>query len=199
MPRLTPTQCAVAGAALVLLLQAIPAAGPLLEYRRALLPAEPWRLLSAHLVHVNAPHAFVNAAAWVLLARLFTPELNAHRQLWVLAIGAAFISAALAVLYPTIAWYRGASGALHALFFAGAAAAMLIGLRQRALSKLLWAAALMVGGAFKIAIELPGGAATPYAHWLGSPTVPQAHLVGAIVGSSLGLLFGRRPRASLSG
>jgi rhomboid family GlyGly-CTERM serine protease len=180
---------------LLLLLQALPAAAPLLEYRRALLLHEPWRLITGHLVHLNWTHAFVNAAAWLLLARLFAPVIDARQQLLCVVVGAIVISAMLAFAYPAVAWYRGASGALHALFFAGAAATLSRASRRpHRRAQLLWATALILGGAIKVALELPPGAATPYARWLGANTVPQAHLIGAVAGAGLGLLFGLRRR-----
>jgi rhomboid family GlyGly-CTERM serine protease len=182
---------ALAGAALLLLLQTLPAVPPALEYRRATLLAQPWRLVTGHLVHVNGMHALVNAVAWVLLAALFRSALDAKRQLLSLALGAAAISLALAVLYPSIAWYRGASGALHALFFAGASAELAAALRQRSWRAALAASALLAGGAVKLMLELPDGAATPHVEWLAMATVPQAHLVGALCGCLLGPLFAR--------
>jgi rhomboid family GlyGly-CTERM serine protease len=189
---------ALAGAALLLLLQALPAAAPLLEYRRALLAAEPWRGLTGHFVHLNWQHAAVNAAAWWVLALLFAPQLNARRQLVTVLLGAAFISLALALVYPSIEWYRGASGTMHALFFAGAAAALASAVGDGRRRAALLAAALLAGGAVKLALELPPGADTPYAAWLGAPTAPQAHLAGAIFGAALGLLYGARRRAPVS-
>lgn len=194
---LTP---ALAGAALILLLQSMPAVLPALEYRRAALAAEPWRLLTGHLVHVNWTHALVNAVAWVVLASLFAPQLDARRQSLSLALGAAFISLALAGGYPSIAWYRGASGALHALFFAGAVTAVGASLRRQPRRPALLPLALLVGGWIKVALEQPGGSATPHAEWLAATTVPQAHLLGALAGTLLGLLFAagvtRPPRLS---
>lgn len=194
MPRLTPAlRAALAAAALLLLLQGLPAAAALLEYRRALLAAEPWRLFSGHLVHLNWLHALVNASAWVLLARLFEPVLDVRRQWLCLAIAAAVISLGLAALYPAIAWYRGASGLLHALYFAGATAAWRGAARSpRHWPALLWATALLVGGWAKVALEWPSGGATPYAAWLGSTVVPQAHLLGALGGTGGSVLLGRR-------
>jgi rhomboid family GlyGly-CTERM serine protease len=182
---------ALAGAVLLLLLQTLPSVLPALEYRRALLLAQPWRLITGHLVHLNWMHALVNAAAWLLLAALFRSALDAKRQLLSVALGAAAISLALAVLYPSIAWYRGASGALHALFFAGASAELAAALRRRSRRAALVASALLAGGAVKLMLELPDGASTPYAEWLAMATVPQAHLVGALSGCLLGLLFAR--------
>lgn len=191
---------ALAGAALILLLQSLPAILPALEYRRAALTAEPWRLVTGHLVHVNWMHALVNAGAWLLLAQLFSPQLDARRQLLSLALGAALISMALAAWYPSIEWYRGASGALHALFFAGATKAVAESLATGSTVSARAPLALLAAGWIKVAAEQPGGSATPYAEWLGAATVPQAHLAGALVGTLLGLFFAFRGprRAGLS-
>jgi rhomboid family GlyGly-CTERM serine protease len=185
---------ALAGAALILLLQAVPSIPSLLEYRRAALAAEPWRLIGGHLVHINWTHALVNAGAWVVLAWLFAPTIGMKRQLASLALGAAFISLALAARYPSVEWYRGASGALHALFFAGATAAVGAPLRQRRARAAAVPMLLLAGGWMKVALEQPVGDTTPYAEWLAATTVPQAHLLGAIAGTLLGLLFCRRAR-----
>lgn len=201
-PRLRPAALilALAGAALILLLQSLPAILPALEYRRAALTAEPWRLVTGHLVHVNWMHALVNAGAWLLLAQLFSPQLDARRQLLSLALGAALISLALAAWYPSIEWYRGASGALHALFFAGATEAVAASLATGSTGSARVPLALLAAGWIKVAVEQPGGSATPYAEWLGAATVPQAHLAGALVGTLLGLFFAFRGprRAGLS-
>ena len=196
-PRLTPAfAVALAGAVLLLLLQAMPGVLSTLEYRRAMLATEPWRLLTAHLVHINWTHASVNAGAWLVLARLFEPRLDAKRQLLSLLFGAAFISLSLAAFYPSIEWYRGASGALHALFFAGACASLADALRRRSPAAALLPLALLAGGGIKVALEMPRGAATPYAEWLAAATAPQAHLFGAIAGTALGLLLALSGRRS---
>ncbi len=182
---------ALGGAALVLLVQAIVPLHGALEYRQALLASQPWRALTAHLVHVNWVHALLNLAAWLVVARLFAPELRTWRQPLVLAVAALAVVLHLALLHPGIAWYRGFSGTLHGVFFAGATAWLLALLadgerRPRA----LWLPAVLVaGGWVKVLAEQPGGSLTPYAQWLGAGIVPQAHLAGAVAGSMLGLLF----------
>jgi rhomboid family GlyGly-CTERM serine protease len=187
---------ALAGAALILLLQAMPAILPALEYRRDALPGQPWRLITAHLVHVNWTHALANAAAWVVLARLFGPRLDATRQALSLALGGLCVSLALAAFYPSISWYRGASGALHALFFAGATGEWIAAIRGRSMRASLLSSLLLAGGWIKVAVELPHDAATPFADWLAATTVPQAHLLGAIAGTVLGLGFTALRRAA---
>jgi rhomboid family GlyGly-CTERM serine protease len=186
---------ALVGAALVVVVQGFDAAGAALEYRRALLLAEPWRLITAHLVHVNWQHALSNAAAWWLVARLFGPDLDLSRQLIALLTGALAIDAGLAALHPTLEWYRGLSGVLHALYFAGATAWLanaLVRPRTPTLRGLWLPAALALGGWIKVALEQPAASATPYAEWLGASVVPQAHLFGAAAGTLLGAAFAWR-------
>jgi rhomboid family GlyGly-CTERM serine protease len=166
-----------------------------LEYRRTLLASEPWRLLSGHFVHLNWPHLAVNAVALVIVARLFAPDLPARRQLAVLAAATLAIGAGLAFAYPGIAWYRGLSGVIHALFFAGAVT-WLLAARPRTLRVLWLPAALVVGGWIKVMTEQPHGEALPYADWLSAAVVPQAHLLGAACGSLAGLAFALADRLS---
>ncbi|MFO0275363.1 MAG: rhombosortase [Betaproteobacteria bacterium] len=195
---------ALGGAALVLLVQAIVPLHGALEYRQALVASQPWRALTAHLVHVNWVHALLNLAAWLVVARLFAPELRTWRQPLVLAVAALAVTLHLALLHPGIAWYRGFSGTLHGVFFAGASAWLLALLadgerRPRA----LWLPAVLVaGGWVKVLAEQPGGSLTPYAQWLGAGIVPQAHLAGAVAGSVLGVLCawrGTRPSMNDAG
>ena len=179
------------GTALIVLLQFSPAAGTVLEFERTHLLAQPWRLLTAHWVHINWLHALLNGAAWCVVARLFSTALSAPRHALVVLVASVAVSAGLALFYPKITWYRGFSGVLHALFLAGAmswsARSLLDGPRR--LDRLWMPAVLLGGGWLKVVIEQPGHDTIPYAEWLGAATVPQAHLIGAICGSLLGLLF----------
>ncbi len=182
-----PERAAIALAILVVLLHALSVAS-MLEYERSLLGSQPWRALTGHLVHVNWPHALINAAALVIVARLFAPDLGARAQTMALLVSALAISGALAAFYPSISWYRGLSGALHGLFFAGATK-WLFAQRPRSWKTLWLPAALVTGGWLKVLAEQPDGAATPHADWLGAAVVPQAHLVGALCGTALGALI----------
>jgi len=196
---------ALAGALLLVLLHAaayaLPALATAFEYRRALLAAQPWRLLTAHFVHINWAHVLVNAAAWVVVARLFALELGPSRQVTLVAAASVAIGAGLAFAYPEIAWYRGFSGVLHALFFAGAtswAGAAFATAAKGRLGGLWLPLALWLGGAIKVVIEQPVAGRAEYADWLGAPTVPQAHLLGSVCGVALGIAFllGRRSAAA---
>jgi len=190
---------ALAGAALIGALHALPRAAAALEYRWDAFTTEPWRLLGAHLVHVNGRHALVNALAWITCAHLFAPELGARRQAIALVAGALAIDCGLAAFYPQVAWYRGASGALHALFLAGAVTWLVACTRdpgRRSARGLALPLALTAGGWIKIIAELPAGADLTYSSWLAVPVVAQAHLLGAAAGTACGLAFalpGRPP------
>jgi rhomboid family GlyGly-CTERM serine protease len=181
----TAERWALGFAATLLLLHAS-GAGDALEYRRALLASEPWRLITGHFVHINWPHVLINAAALVIVARLFAPDLSAPRQALVLVSATLLIGLGLGSFAPQVHWYRGLSGALHALFFSGATL-WLVQARPRTLGALWLPVALVVGGWIKVALEQPTGGALPYADWLGAAVVPQAHLIGAAWGSAVGL------------
>jgi rhomboid family GlyGly-CTERM serine protease len=193
-PFSTAERWALGIAAVVLLLHAS-GLGDAFEYRRALLAHEPWRVLTGHLVHINWPHAVINAAALLIVARLFAPDLSAPRQLVVLVTAGVVIGLGLAALAPGILWYRGLSGVLHALFFAGAAT-WLFSVRHLTARALWLPAAFFAGGWIKVALEQPAGGALPYADWLGAAVVPQAHLLGAAWGSVFGLLLALADRRS---
>ncbi len=189
-------QLALAGGILLVVLHIAPI-GAALEYQRDLLGAQAWRALSAHMVHINWPHVLVNAAAWWVVARLFAPELPARRQLLSLLAGALAISGGLYVVYPAIAWYRGFSGVLHALFFAGAATWLLRSVAGSRSMRTLWLPVLLLaGGWIKVVLEQPSGGTTPFSEWLGAATVPQAHLLGALAGTVIGAFFSVRPPGS---
>jgi rhomboid family GlyGly-CTERM serine protease len=189
-----------AGIAVAVLLLHASGLGDAFEYRRAFLASEPWRLLTGHFVHINWPHAAINAAALLIVARLFAPDLSALRQMVILLSAGLVISLGLAALAPAILWYRGLSGVLHALFFAGAAK-WLFSVQPRTVRALWLPAALFAGGWIKVALEQPTGGVLPYADWLGAAVVPQAHLIGAACGSAFGLVLaladrrGREQRA----
>ena len=184
---------------LVLFLLAIEllAPGESLEYRRALLASEPWRLLTGHLVHLSLTHALLNCVALMLLGRLFAARLTTG-ELWVV-LGAAplLISVAFWVLLPELHWYRGLSGALHALYFAGCVVWL-----GDAAGRARWLPLIaLVLGAIKVLVEQPWDASFPFREWLGAPVVPQAHLFGAVLGTAAGVAMralraGSRPVSS---
>lgn len=162
--------------------------GALLEYRRPLLETESWRLLSGHLVHLSLIHALLNGVALLLLGRLFEARLRAGELWLMLGIAPILISLVFWIAMPELIWYRGLSGVLHALYFAGCVL-WLSEARQRA--RWLPLAAL-AAGTLKVVLEQPWDASFPFQEWLGAPVVPQSHLIGALIGVAAGLWFRSR-------
>jgi len=159
--------------------------GDALEYRRPLLGSEPWRLLTGHFVHLSLLHAMLNGVALLLLGRLFEERLRPSEFWTVLAIAPILISLVFWAALPELTWYRGMSGALHALYFAGC-----ITWIRTATGRARWLPiAAIVGGTLKVLLEQPWDASFPFREWLGGAVVPQAHLVGAVIGAAVGCWF----------
>jgi len=170
----------------VLLLQFLGLAEEL-EYLRPLLASEPWRLLTGHWVHLSWLHAVLNGVALLLLERLFQDRLGRGEQWTVLAAAPLVISLVFWIALPELVWYRGLSGALHALYFAGCVTWLLT-----AAGHARWLpGAALAGGMIKVLLEQPWDATFPFQEWLGAAVVPQAHLIGALVGVAAGLVLVR--------
>lgn len=168
---------------LVLVALGLLAPAGLLEYRRALLLTEPWRLFTGHLVHLSLTHMLLNCVALMILGRLFDARLRPG-ELWAVLGGAPLlISLGFWLLLPELEWYRGLSGALHALYFAGCVVWL-----GEAVGRGRWLPlAALALGAIKVLAEQPWDASFPFREWLGAAVVPQAHLIGAVIGTAAGL------------
>jgi rhomboid family GlyGly-CTERM serine protease len=159
-------------ALLVLLTLTGDAGRALLRYDRAALASgELWRLVTAHLVHLDLHHALLNCLGlvlmWILFARDYLP-----RQWLVVVLGSiTAIDAGLALWDSTLRWYVGSSGALHGVMAAGT----LAHLRRRERDGWLLAAFL----AGKLVWE-QGVGALPLSG--SDPVVVDAHLFGAAGG-----------------
>ncbi|HPE00852.1 MAG TPA: rhombosortase [Burkholderiaceae bacterium] len=157
---------------------------PAWEYRRAWLGDEPWRALSGHLAHLSWLHWAVNAVALVLVAALLAPWMSAREQAATLAVTGLGVAGSLAVLWPEVAWYRGLSGALHGLFFAG----VLLWWARAARAARWLPGLLLAGGLVKLGLEQAWRFEPAPLAWLGAPAVAPAHLAGALVGLACGCL-----------
>ncbi len=130
-----------------------------------------WRLLTAHLVHLGTLHALLNVAGLALLWVMFAREYSARRWALIALAAVAAIDAGLWFLRPQLQWYLGASGLLHGVFAAGAAAQ----LRRGEGSGAAWLLLLLI----KLAHDQISGASL----WLSSlPAATDAHLFGALGG-----------------
>lgn len=153
--------------------------------RAALAGGELWRLVTAHLVHLDLHHVLLNclglALMWILFARDYPP-----RQWLVIVLGSmAAIDAGLVLWDSTLRWYVGSSGALHGVMAAGT----LAHLRRRERDGWLLAA-FLIG---KLAWE-QGVGALPLSG--SDPVVVDAHLFGAAGGLAVAV-FLKGPRKPL--
>ncbi len=144
----------------------------LLRYDRSAIAAGGWwRLLTAHLVHLDIHHLILNELGLVLVWSLFAEDFDAVEWCAIVLFGALAISSGLWWLSPRVSWYVGASGVLHSVMAAGAANHLV----QRS-----WDRWILTGGlCAKLAWEHWGGSAAPL-------IVVDAHLYGAVCGYVVG-------------
>jgi len=151
--------------------------GQLLRYDRSAIAAGGWwRLLTAHIVHLDVHHLVLNELGLVLMWSLFAQDYDVVEWCAIVLAGALAISSGLWWLSPRVGWYVGASGVLHTVMAAGAARHLAQGVWDR------WI--LVLGLCAKLASEQWGGSSAPL-------IVVDAHLYGAasgfLVGAALSL------------
>jgi rhomboid family GlyGly-CTERM serine protease len=152
--------------------------GAVLRYDRGGIAAGGWwRLLTAHIVHLDAHHLILNELGLVLMWSLFADDYDPVEWLVIVLSGALAISSGLWWLSPRVAWYVGASGVLHTIMAAGTAKHLAAGAWDR------WI--LLACLCVKLAYEQFGGHEPPM-------VVIDAHLYGALCGFAVGaVLCGR--------
>jgi rhomboid family GlyGly-CTERM serine protease len=175
---------ALLAACLLLLLPTLSgeAGRALLRYERAALAGgQWWRLLSAHVVHLDPRHALLNALGLVLVWALFARDYSPKAWL-AIALGAiAAIDAGLWLRDSTVQWYVGSSGVLHGLMAAGALAHVRTGERDGWLLAALLAAKLLYE---------QGVGALPFSG--SDPVVVDAHLYGVLGGAAVAAFLSPR-------
>jgi rhomboid family GlyGly-CTERM serine protease len=146
-----------------------------LRYDRAGIAAGGWwRLLTAHVVHLDAHHLILNELGVVLIWSLFAEDFDAVDWSVIVLGGALAISSGLWWLSPRVAWYVGASGVLHAAMAAGTV---------QHIARRAWDRWILAGGlAAKLAYEQLAGRTQPL-------VVVDAHLYGALAGFAVGAVL----------
>lgn len=176
-----------------LLMTCLPDSMALFRYDRLGIAAgQPWRILTAHFVHINTSHLLHNLLGLALVCELLWTNLPVRHGLGIMLSAALAVSGALWWLQPAIVWYGGLSGVLHGLW-AGCALWGLLsfgGDREPpdagsapSPSRRIGVAAL-IALAVKLGLDLlPGALITKGTG--GIPVVPSAHWYGA----SMGLVY----------
>ena len=170
-------------AGLLLLLPTLggePARLALRSDRAALASGELWRLLSAHLVHLNFRHACVNVLGLALLWALFARDYTPRQWLLITCAAIAAIDAGLWLWDSTLEWYVGSSGVLHGYLAAGT----LAHLRRREPDG--WILSAVLAG--KLLYEHAVG---PLPFSGSANVVVDAHLFGVLGGGAAALGVGR--------
>jgi rhomboid family GlyGly-CTERM serine protease len=146
--------------------------GQLLRYDRSAIAAGGWwRLLTAHMVHLDVHHLLLNEFGLVLMWSLFADDYDAVEWCVIVFAGALAISSGLWWLSPRVSWYVGASGVLHSVMAAGAA---------KHFAEHSWDRWILgLGLCAKLAWEQIAGHSQPL-------VVVDAHLYGALCGFAVG-------------
>lgn len=153
-----------------------------LRYERsALAHGQLWRLLTAHLVHLDVRHALLNILGLILVWALFAREYRPRAWLVIVLAAALAIDAGLWFADSTVRWYVGSSGILHGAMAAGALAQLRCGATEG------W-----VLGAILVLKLLYEQIAGPLPFSGSDPVVVDAHLYGVLGGAVAGAFLGRR-------
>lgn len=153
-----------------------------LRYQRAAIASgQWWRLLTGNLVHAGWPHLSINLAGLLITAVLTRSVFSTTGWLFVFGTSTLATTTALWIWTPAVAWYLGASGALHGMLAGGA----LLLIRQRNVTGWILAALIVLKLAWEQTLgPLPGSEAT-----VGVAVLTSAHLYGAAGGALSALVW----------
>ena len=144
-------------------------------YHSGIAKGQLWRLITAHFCHTNTYHLLLNAIGLLVVVSLF---INTFKRINILAsmlFSSLFISLCLFLFEPTVMWYMGLSGILHALFC--------IGVCDELKNKDKWGWILGCGFIAKIAFEQFNGPSLSTESLIAATVLINAHLYGAIAGA----------------
>ncbi|TEW53432.1 rhombosortase [Psychromonas sp. RZ22] len=133
-----------------------------------------WRLITGHICHTNLSHLILNSVGLLVTISLFIDSFKNKSLLMSSLFSSLFISICLFIFNPSIEWYMGLSGILHALFS--------IGVCDELQKNNKWGYILGIGLLLKLLIEqLIGPMHSTELLILANVSI-DAHLYGAIAG-----------------
>ncbi|MFT7224045.1 MAG: rhomboid family GlyGly-CTERM serine protease [Cellvibrionaceae bacterium] len=153
----------------------------LLEFnRQQILSGEVWRLWTGHLVHTDSLHFSLNIVAALIIYFTFFTGTKFGELLVCSFVFATLISITLLCIYPSLVWYNGLSGLLHAL------AAYFSMRLARDEGRMFWVGLAIVWGKVLIeAVRAHFGYESP----IGDMTViTEAHFIGAFFGTTTAII-----------
>lgn len=154
---------------------------PLLEWRADRVWSEPWRLLTASLVHYSGQHLAYNVVGWTVVA-LFCWASRLPGRFALAVVLAWPLTHALLMGAPGLVRYGGLSGTLHAAVAVAAVALILKGgHRQRVVGAAVWSGLLI-----KVLLEEPWTGAVQTMHGWDIPVAVAAHAAGLVSGTLAG-------------
>jgi rhomboid family GlyGly-CTERM serine protease len=146
--------------------------------RSGVAQGEWWRLLTAHVMHLDAWHAMLNCMGLALLWALFARSYRLAQWGWALLVTIVTIDLGFWFISTGLQWYVGASAVLHGVFACGCIALI----RQRDAVGVV-AAAVFVAKLLWEQIHGPLPLETRH------PVITVSHAYGALGGALAGLLL----------
>ena len=143
--------------------------------RQQILAGQVWRLWTGHLVHSHLTHLALNGITAVALYFVFMTRIQAAELLLCAFMFAFVISIILLCQYPSLAWYNGLSGLLHAVV------AYLCLRFADTHNKLYWLGFLFVW--IKVVLEMLAMQKGYQSELLGMTIITQAHFIGVCIGT----------------
>ena len=150
-------------------------------YIDSVLMQQPWRLLTAHWVHVGWAHYALNMMALLCLP-LVLPHFQIRWLLLTIFILPIPLSLMFYGLYPDVQAYAGFSGVLHGLYTVAAIKCFAIAKERK------FCMVILFGIALKLCWEATVGPSSVTAAWIGSAVMVEAHAWGVFMGVCLVLV-----------
>lgn len=146
---------------------------PALRYVYDWIPAQPWRLLTSHWVHLGWRHYALNMLAFLFLPLVF-PNFSIRSLLACLVLLPLFISSCFYLYMPSLQAYVGLSGVLHGMYVLAALQAL------QSRKERLFAVIVLCFIAIKLVWEYCFGSES--AALIQAPVVIEAHQFGVLGG-----------------
>ena len=152
----------------------------LVFHRELILSGEIWRIWTGHFVHSNTLHFVQNSAAAIVIYLIFSVGRSFVELCVACFLFSGLVGITLLIFFPSLGWYNGLSGILHAFVAFYAIKYM------RSYHKAYGLVLLLVWA--KVIVEFLDVQAGVKNEIAGMAIVIEAHVIGAFWGSALALV-----------